>query len=76
MTALSDHLTPERRMRHLFSAREAREGGVVRRQYRDVERIVGLEHFAKEILRQGYRAAINGDLKAVFCIREDVQVIE
>ena len=76
MTALPDHLTPERWMHHLFSAKAAREGGVVRRQYRDVERIVGLEHFAREIRRRGYRAAINGDQIVVFCNREDVRVIE
>lgn len=76
MTALPDHMTPERWMRHLFSAKAARDGGVVRRQMRDIERIVGMDAFRAEIRRRGYRAVRNGDQIVIFCNRSPVHLIE
>lgn len=76
MAVLPDTITPERWLRHLFSAKAARDGGVVRRQTRDVERIVGLEAFHRELRRRGYRAAINGNQIVIFCNRSEVRIIE
>ncbi|WP_353647093.1 hypothetical protein [Loktanella sp. 5RATIMAR09] len=38
-------LSPEAWFRHLFSAQSARDGGVVRRKVRDMERMVGRDVF-------------------------------
>ena len=53
---LPEIISPERWLLQVFSARAAREGGVVRRRRRDIERIVGWEVFAAELRRRGYRA--------------------
>lgn len=57
----------ERWLAHLFSARAARNGQVVRRKARDVERIVGWPRFRQELHRRGYRAVRNGTQVVVFC---------
>ncbi|MEM7488704.1 MAG: hypothetical protein AAF390_06220 [Pseudomonadota bacterium] len=41
----SAHVAPEAWLRHLFSAKAAVDGGVVRRKVRDVEQIVGRAAF-------------------------------
>jgi len=76
MTALPEHMTPERWLFHLLSARAAREGGVLRRKLRDVERIVGRDAFLHELRRRGYRAAVNGDQIVIFCNRAPVHLVE
>jgi hypothetical protein len=38
-------------MRKVFDAKAARDGGVVRRSLRDIERIVGRDRFRREIER-------------------------
>ncbi|MFP7672648.1 hypothetical protein ACG74X_04730 [Marivita sp. S0852] len=45
MTGLPDHLTPERWLDQMLTSAEARKGGVVKRQIRDVERLVGYDMF-------------------------------
>jgi hypothetical protein len=52
---------------HLFSAKAALHGGIVRRKARDVERIVGWPRFRQEVRRRGFRAARNGGQVVVFC---------
>lgn len=47
-----------------------------RRKFRDIEWIVGLDAFEREIRRRGYRAALNGDQIVVFCNRAPVRIIE
>ena len=68
-----DYLSPEMWLRHLFSAKAAHNGGVVRRKVRDVERFVGLAAFEREIARRGYFAVVNGVDIIVFCNREPVR---
>ena len=67
MGQLPEHLTSERWMAQLLSSGEARKGGIVKRQIRDVERIVGREDFAAEIERRGFQALENGRHFIVFC---------
>jgi|GEM_PF-453157 len=67
MAQLPEHLTPERWLAQLLSSGEARKGGVVKRQIRDVERIVGREAFVDEIERRGFQVLENGRHFIVFC---------
>ncbi len=67
MGQLPDHLTPERWMAQLLSSGEARKGGVVKRQIRDVERLVGRDAFLYEIERRGFQVLENGRHFIVFC---------
>lgn len=68
-------LTPERWMAHLFSAKAARDGGVVRRKLRDVERYVGLARLLEELERRGYSAVENDGQLVIFCNREQVRLV-
>jgi hypothetical protein len=67
-------LSPEAWFRHLFSSQSARDGGVVRRKVRDMERMVGRDAFAAEIRRRGYSAVENAGQIIVFCNAEPVKV--
>ncbi|MCB1337358.1 MAG: N-(5'-phosphoribosyl)anthranilate isomerase [Maritimibacter sp.] len=67
MAQLPDYLTPESWLAQLFSSAEARGGGVVKRQVRDVERLVGRAAFARAVADRGYQAVENGRHFVVFC---------
>ncbi len=54
-------------MQQIFDAKAARQGGVVRRQMRDVERIVGRDAFEAELARRGYHAVGNAGQVVIFC---------
>jgi len=60
--------TPEDWMRHLFSAKAAKDGGVVRRSVRDMER------FLAEMQRRGFTVAENAGQVIVFCNAEPVRI--
>lgn len=62
----------DRWIEHLFSARAAINGHVVRRKARDVERIVGWPRFRAELRRRGYSAVRNGAQVVVFCNAQPV----
>lgn len=68
-------LPPDVWLLQMFSAKSAREGGIVRRQVRDVERIVGRSAFESELRRRGYRAVENAGQFIIFCNREPVTVL-
>ena len=55
MGCLPDHLTPEIWLEQVLSSGEARKGGVVKRQIRDVERLVGRDAFLAAVERRGSR---------------------
>jgi hypothetical protein len=67
MPQLPAHLTPERWLAQLLESGEARRGGVVKRQIRDVERIAGRAAFLAEVERRGFQAVENGRHFVVFC---------
>ncbi|WP_327794770.1 N-(5'-phosphoribosyl)anthranilate isomerase [Harenicola maris] len=75
MDHLQYHLTPEGWLRQLFSAKAAREGGVVRRKLRDMERFVGRRAFDAELRRRGYSAVENAGQIIIFCNAEPLRVI-
>ncbi|RVT85753.1 N-(5'-phosphoribosyl)anthranilate isomerase [Rhodobacteraceae bacterium CCMM004] len=67
MPALPPHLTPDIWLDQIFTSGEARRGGVVKRQVRDVERLVGRAAFAGAVAARGYQAVENGRHFVVFC---------
>ena len=68
-------MTKETWFRHLFEARAAIDGGVVRRKIRDMERMVGRDAFVAEIQRRGFTAVENADQVVVFCNAQKVRRI-
>ena len=52
---------------HLFAAKAAREGWVIRRKRRDIERYVGRDAFKQELGRRGYHAVKNAGQLIIFC---------
>ena len=62
-------------MQKIFDAKAAREGGVVRRSTRDIERIVGRDRFLTELRRRGYHAVENSGQIVIFCNNDTVQVL-
>ena len=75
MHPLPPTITPDIWLRQIFSSHAARDGGVVRRKVRDVERIVGRDAFEAYLRRQGYRAVENAGQYVVFCNRAPVRLI-
>lgn len=73
MAELPDFLSCDAWMLHLFSSRAAREGGVIRRKTRDIDRFVGREHFLHEMRRRGYPVVENAGQFVIFCNREPIR---
>lgn len=67
MAQLPQHLTPEAWLDQWLNSAEARKGGVIKRQIRDVERLVGRDMFLRELERRGFQAVQNGRHFVVFC---------
>ena len=73
MQNLPDCLSPEAWLLHLFSSQAAREGSVIRRKIRDVERYVGRELFLDEMRRRGYPVVENAGQYVIFCNCEPIR---
>lgn len=56
MQGLPAPIDPDAWMRAVFASRDAVRGGIVKRQIRDVERIVGRDAFLAEVERRGWQA--------------------
>ena len=67
MAHMPEYLTPELWLKQVFTSGEALRGGVVKRQIRDVERLVGREAFASELRRRGFQAVENNRHFVIFC---------
>ena len=76
MTERFSLLPPEIWLRQIFSSQSARDGGIVRRKVRDVERIIGRRAFQTELARRGYRAVENAGQFVIFCNREPLIILE
>ena len=74
-TALPAVITPDRWIIQMFSARAAAEGGMIRRQVADVERLVGRERFLFEVRKRGFRAVENSGQFKLFCNQEPVKLL-
>jgi len=68
-------MSPEYWLRQLFSSRAARDGGIVRRKVRDVERILGRDAFMREMQRRGFSVVENGGQFVIFCNRDDLRIV-
>ncbi|HHB81152.1 MAG TPA: N-(5'-phosphoribosyl)anthranilate isomerase [Aliiroseovarius sp.] len=66
-------IKPELWLRDLFSTRDACRGGVIKRQVRDVERIVGRDVFLREVERRGRQALENGRHFIICCNAEPIR---
>ncbi len=75
MTTLPAYLSADHWVAHLFTSRAAREGGVIRRKVRDVERFVGREPFLEEMRRRGFPVVENAGQFVIFCNREPLRRI-
>jgi hypothetical protein len=73
MTAMPQYLSPDQWISHLFASQAAREGGVIRRKTRDVERFVGREPFLEEMRRRGFPVVENAGQFVIFCNREPIR---
>lgn len=67
MSQLRNFLPPEVWLQQVFEAKAAREGGIVRRSLRDIERTVGREVFLREVERRGFQALENCGQVVIFC---------
>lgn len=72
MSELRIIVPPDIWLRQIFSSKSARDGGIVRRSLRDIERVVGREVFERELKRRGYTAVINAGQVVIFCNRDPV----
>jgi len=67
MAQIPQYLTPDLWLDQVFSSGEALKGGVIKRQIRDVERLVGRAVFLAELRRRGFQAVENGRHFVIFC---------
>ena len=73
MRDLPAQIDPTLWMRSVFTSRDAGRGGVIKRQVRDVERIVGREVFLAEVERRGWQALENGRHFIVCCNAQPIR---
>lgn len=66
-------ISPGQFYAHLFGTQAAREGAVIRRQIRDVERYVGRDAFLAEMQRRGFPVVENAGQFVVFCNNEPIR---
>ena len=68
-------ISAEQWLSKLFSSRAARDGRVIRRQLRDIDRYVGRERFEAELVRRGYHAVENAGQVVIFCNQEPIRLV-
>lgn len=73
MTDMPQFLSPDAFLLHLFSSHAARQGGVIRRKVRDIERFVGRDPFLAEMRRRGFPVVENAGQFVIFCNREPLR---
>jgi hypothetical protein len=66
-------LSPQQFFSELLASRAARDGAVIRRQVRDVERYIGREVFVAEMQRRGFPVVENAGQFVIFCNREPIR---
>ena len=59
-------------MRQVFATKTALDGGVIRRNVSDVERLVGRDTFLISMRKRGFRVVENAGHFVVFCNSDDV----
>ncbi len=66
-------LSAEGYLLDIFSSKAARDGAVIRRKSRDIDRFIGRRAFITELNRRGYRAVENAGQIIIFCNAEPVR---
>lgn len=66
-------LSPDAWLVHLFSSQAAREGGVIRRKVRDIDRYLGRDAFLSELRRRGFPVVENAGQFVIFCNQEQIR---
>lgn len=69
------NISPEAFLADVFGSRLVRDGKVIRRASRDVERYLGRDAFIEEVYRRGFRAVENAGQIIVFCNAEPVKIL-
>jgi len=64
--------TPESFFRSLFDSKAVQQSAAIRRNVRDVERIVGRPAFLAELHRRGFSAVENASQIVIFFNREPI----
>ncbi len=72
MDNLPQTMSPENWLLHLFSSQAAREGAVIRRKIRDIDRYVGRDAFLAEMRRRGFPVVENAGQFVIFCNHEPI----
>lgn len=75
MPVHSTNASPEMYLADVFGAKAVRDGKIIRRNLRDIERYVGRDAFIKELNRRGFRAVENAGQMVIFCNREPVRIV-
>ncbi|MFZ1470363.1 MAG: N-(5'-phosphoribosyl)anthranilate isomerase [Paracoccaceae bacterium] len=73
MKDFPEYLNAAQWISHLFSSQAAREGGVIRRKVRDVERYVGRDAFLADMRRRGFPVVENAGQFVIFCNQEPLR---
>jgi hypothetical protein len=73
MSVMPEFLSSDQWIAHMFSSQAAREGGVIRRKVRDLERYVGRKPFLDEMKRRGVPVVENAGQFVIFCNREPIR---
>ncbi|OYU18516.1 MAG: N-(5'-phosphoribosyl)anthranilate isomerase [Rhodobacteraceae bacterium PARR1] len=73
MTRNTLPFTPHGWIAHLFNSQAARDGAVIRRQVRDVERYVGRDVFLTEMQRRGFPVLENAGQFIIICNSEPIR---
>lgn len=73
MNQLSPFVSPDAYLLDIFSSRAAREGSVIRRQVRDIERYYGRRAFLDEMKRRGFPVVENAGQFVIFCNQEPIR---
>ena len=68
-------ISPQQFFAALFGSRAARNGEVIRRKVRDVERYVGRDVFLAEMSRRGYTVIENAGQFVVLCNSEGINIV-
>ncbi len=64
--------SPQQFFSEIFGSKAARDGEVIRRNVRDVERYIGRDVFLAEMRRRGYPVVENAGQFVVFCNNEPI----
>ena len=65
--------TPQQFFAELFGSKAARDGEVIRRKVRDVERYIGRDVLLAETRRRGYPVVENAGQFVIFCNNEPIR---